>query len=158
MIDSAPIDELVANSTIDIAQTLAAARSRWRRYKIMAMLSALFALGALMVAGSEWTVPPVAAFVLAAGVILILGSLAIHGRESSTVSLEYELSAEHSSQLEALASAFHALASCGGIWNVPLEMQEPDWKRNAGASKLIQRHLSLWAETDRTWSKATSIY
>jgi hypothetical protein len=27
-----------------------------------------------------------------------------------------------------------------GIWNVPLEMQEADWKRNAGASKLIQRH------------------
>lgn len=104
------------------------------------MLSALFALGALMVAGSDSTVPPVAAFVLAVGVILILGSLAIHGRKSSTVSLEYELLAEHSSRVEALASAFHALASCGGIWNVPLEMQEPDWKRNAGASNLIQRH------------------
>ncbi|WP_407114792.1 DUF4236 domain-containing protein [Bradyrhizobium sp. LMG 9283] len=141
VIDSAPIDELVANSTIDIAQTLAAAQSRWRRYKILiAMLSALFAVGALMVAGSASAVPPVAAFVLTAGAVLIVGSLAIHGRQSSTVSLEYELSAEHSSRFETLASAFHDLASCGGIWNVPLEMQEADWKRNAGASKLIQRH------------------
>lgn len=141
VIDSAPIDELVASSTVDIAQTLAAGRSRWRRYKILiALLSALFALGALLVAGSASTVPPVAAFVLTAGVVLILGSLAIHGRESSTVSLEYELSAEYSSRFEALSSAFHNLTSCGGIWSVPLEMQEADWKRNAGASKLIQRH------------------
>lgn len=140
-IDSAPIDELAANSTIDIAQNIAAARSRWRRYKILiGMLSALFALGALVVVGSTSTLPPVAAFVLATGVVLILGSLTIHGRESSTVSLEYELSAEYSSRFETLASAFDDLASCGGIWNVPLEMQETDWKRNAGASKLIQRH------------------
>jgi len=141
VIDSAPIEELVANSTIDIAQSLAAARSRWLRYKILiAMLSALFAVGALMIAWSAFPVSPVAAFVLTAGAVLIVGSLAVHGRQSSTVSLEYQLSAEYSSRFETLASAFHDLASCGGIWNVPLEVQEADWKRNAGASKLIRRH------------------
>ncbi|MCK1707846.1 DUF4236 domain-containing protein [Bradyrhizobium sp. 143] len=141
VIDSASIDELVANSTIEIAQTLAVGRSRWRRYKILiAILSALFAVSALMLAGSASAAPPVAAFVLTAGVVLVLGSLAIHCRETSTVSLVYELSAEQSARFEALSGAFHDLASCGRIWNVPLERQEADWKRNAGASKLIQRH------------------
>lgn len=141
VIDSASIDELVANSTIEIAQTLAVSRSRWRRYKILiAILSALFAVSALMLAGSASAAPPVAAFVLTAGMVLVLGSLAIHGRETSTVSLVYELSAEQSARFEALTRAFHDLASCGRIWNVPLERQEADWKRNAGGSKLIQRH------------------
>lgn len=103
-------------------------------------MSALFAVSALMPAGSASAAPPVAAFVLTAGVVLVLGSLAIHGRETSTVSLVYELSAEQSARFEALTRAFHDLASCGRIWNVPLERQEADWKRNAGASKLIQRH------------------
>lgn len=141
VIDSASIDELVANSTIEIAQTLAVGRSRWRRYKILiAILSALFAVSALMLAGSASAAPPVAAFVLTAGVVLVLGSLAIHGRETSTVSLVYELSAEQSARFVSLTRAFNDLASCGRIWNVPLERQEADWKRNAGASKLIQRH------------------
>lgn len=141
VIDGASIDELVANSTIEIAQTLAVGRSRWRRYKILiAILSALFAVSALMLAGSASAAPPVAAFVLTAGVVLVLGSLAIHCRETSTVSLVYELSAEQSARFEALSGAFHDLASCGRIWNVHLERQEADWKRNAGASKLIQRH------------------
>ncbi|MET4324006.1 DUF4236 domain-containing protein [Bradyrhizobium sp. RT5a] len=141
VIDSASIDELVAKSIIEIAQTLTAGRSRWRRYKLLiAILSALFAFGALVLAGSASAVPPVAAFVLTAGAVLVLGSLAIHGRETSTVSLEYELSAEQSARFEALTRTFHDLASCGRIWNVPLERQETDWKRNAGASKLIQRH------------------
>lgn len=141
VIDSASIDELVANSTIEIAQTVAVGRSRWRRYKILiAILSALFAVSALMLAGSASAAPPVAAFVLTAGVVLVLGSLAVHCRETSTVSLVYELSAEQSARFEALTRAFHDLASCGRIWNVPLERQEADWKRNAGASKLIQRH------------------
>lgn len=140
VIDSAPIDELVANSTIEIAQSLAAGRSRWRRYKMLiAMLSLIFAFAAIMVIGSASAVPPVAAFIMTAGVVLVLGSLTVHGRESSTVSLEYELSAEQSARFETLAHAFRELASCGRTWNIPLERQEADWKRNAGASKLIQR-------------------
>lgn len=140
IIDSAPIDELVANSTVDIAETLAAGRSRWRRYKIVIVaLVMLLAFAALMVATSVSVIPPAAAFVMVAGTGLVLGSLAIHGRQSSTVSLEYELSQEQSARFEALVQAFQGVASCGRIWNVPLETTEADWKRNAGASKLIQR-------------------
>src|SRR5437868_789287 len=140
VIDSAPIDQLVANSTIDIAQALVACRSRWRTYKgLIAILSILFVVAAIMIVGSGTPIPPVAAFIIAAGAVVILGSLVLHGRQSSTVLLDYELSTDQSGRFEALTRSFGELAHCGRIWNVPLEKQETDWKRNAGASKLIER-------------------
>jgi hypothetical protein len=140
VIGSAPIEQLVAHSTIDIAGELSASRSRWRRYKaLLAVLSTLFVAAAVMVAGSTSAVPPEAAFIAAAGAVIILGALAIHGRESSTISLDYDLSADGSARFEALTHGFSALAGCSRIWRIPLERQEADWKRNAGASKLIDR-------------------
>jgi hypothetical protein len=137
VIDSAPIDQLVANSTIDIAQTLAACGARWRTYKVLiAILSILFAVAVVAIVAP---IPPVAAFTMGAGAVLILGSLVLHGRQSSTVLLDYELSTDQSERFEALTRSFGDLAHCGRIWNVPLEKQEADWKRNAGASKLIER-------------------
>src|SRR4051794_6958941 len=42
VIDSAPIEQLVAGSTIDIAEALNASRSRWRLYKaLLVVLSAV---------------------------------------------------------------------------------------------------------------------
>ncbi|WP_156795737.1 hypothetical protein [Bradyrhizobium icense] len=140
VIDSAPIDQLVANSTIEIAQTLAACESRWRTYKVLiAIVSALFVVAAIMIGGSGAAIPPIAAFTMAAGSVLVLGSLVLHGRQSNTLLLDYELSADQSERFEALTRAFSEMARCGRIWNIPLEKREADWKRNAGASKLIER-------------------
>jgi hypothetical protein len=140
VIDSAPIEQLVANSTIDIASALSASRSRWRFYKIwFAVLSALFVVAAVMVVGSASTVPPSAAFIATAGAVIILGAIWLHGRESSTISLDYDLSADELQRFEALTQAFKALASCARVWRIPLEKEEADWKRNAGAAKTIER-------------------
>ncbi|WP_249791520.1 hypothetical protein [Bradyrhizobium sp. SRL28] len=140
VIDSAPIDQLVANSTIDIAHTLVACRSRWRTYKaLIAILSILFVVAAIVIIRSGATISPIAAFTMAAGAVLILGSLLLHGRQSSIVLLDYELSADQSKRFEALTRAFTEMACCRRIWNIPLEKQEADWKRNAGASKVIER-------------------
>jgi hypothetical protein len=140
VIDSAPIDQLIANSTIDVAQTLVACRSRWRMYKtLIAILSVLFVVAAIMIMGSRSAISPIAAFVMVAGAALILGSLVLHGRQSSTLSLDYELSEDQSARFEALTRAFSGMAGCARIWSIPLEKQATDWKRNAGASKLIER-------------------
>ncbi|MGY3131988.1 hypothetical protein ACVWZM_002670 [Bradyrhizobium sp. USDA 4501] len=140
VIDSAPIDQLVANSTTDIARTLAACASRWRTYKtLIGILAVLFVAAVVTIARSGTDIPPLAAFIIAAGAILILGSLIVHGRQSSTVVLDYELSADQSERFKALTRSFGELARCGRVWNVPLEKQEADWKRNAGASKLVER-------------------
>jgi hypothetical protein len=86
-IDSAPIDRLVANSTIDIAVALDAGRARWRLYMtLIAVLSTVFAVAAGIVIGSASAVSPLGTFIASAGALIIIGSLALHGRESSTVS------------------------------------------------------------------------
>lgn len=140
VIDSASIEQLVANSTIDIAGALNASRARWRAYKGgLTILSALFVIAAVLVAGSASSVPPAAAFVATAGAVLILGAIWLHGRQASTISLDYDLSAAELERFKALTSAFDALAGCRQIWRVPSERQEADWKRNAGAAKTVER-------------------
>src|SRR6266550_2590814 len=95
VIDSAPIEQLVANSTIDIAEALNASRSRWQLYKaVLVVLSAVSLVGAFIVVGSAPAISPAAAFMVTAGAVIILGAIMVHGRESSTVSLDYDLSSE----------------------------------------------------------------
>ncbi|HMF66203.1 MAG TPA: hypothetical protein VK602_01170, partial [Phyllobacterium sp.] len=140
VIDSAPIEQLVANSTIDIADTLRASRSRWQSYKtLIAVLSAIFVVAAFSILNSAPAVSPAAAFIATAGAVIILGAIWVHGLQSSTVSLDYNLSSEESERFVALTRAFGALAGCSRIWRIPLEKQQADWKRNAGASKTVER-------------------
>jgi hypothetical protein len=140
VIESASIEQLVANSTIDIAGALNASRARWKAYKGgLTVLSALFVIAAVMVAGSASSVPPAAAFVGTAGAVIILGAIWLHGRRASTISLDYDLSADELERFKALTSAFDALAGCRQVWRVPSERQEADWKRNAGAAKTVER-------------------
>ncbi len=140
IIDSAPIDQLIANSTIDIASALKASLVRWHTYKMwLAFLSAIFAIGALIAVASAVAVPTAAALLAAAGAVIILGSIWLHGRESSTVSLDYDLSEEELERFEALARAFDTLGRSSNVWRIPLEKQEADWKRNAGAAKMVER-------------------
>jgi hypothetical protein len=106
---------------------------------LIAVLSTVFAVAAGIVIGSASAVSPLGTFIASAGALIIIGSLALHGRESSTVSLDYDLSTDQSERFTALANAFSALAACNRIWRIPLEWRESDWKRNAGASKLIDR-------------------
>jgi hypothetical protein len=133
VIDSAPIEQLVASSTIDIAEALNASGSRWQLYKAMlAVLVALFVVGAFAVVSSAPAVSPIAAFIVTAGAVIILGAMTVHGLQSSTVSLDYDLSSE-SQRFEALRNAFGAVASCNRVWRIPLERQEADWKEMRGS-------------------------
>lgn len=148
--DSAPIDQLVANSTIAIAGALNEGRSRWRTYKLLlALLAASFVFAGVMAASSSLSsVPPMAAFLVVAGAVIIFSAIAIHGREISTVSLDYELSAEEAERFKSLTSSFDALAGCSRTWRVPLERAQTDWKRNAGASTTVERkRISLGRST-----------
>ncbi|TYO61856.1 DUF4236 domain-containing protein [Bradyrhizobium hipponense] len=140
VIDSAPIDELVANSTVHVAGALNAGRSRWRSYRMLLIVLSFFFLGAAAVAiGSAPAIPPIVALTVTAGAVIILGAVAVHGRQSSTVTLDYELSGEASERFDALKHAFDALAACRRIWRIPLERQESDWKRNAGVARTVER-------------------
>ncbi|WP_456711007.1 hypothetical protein [Bradyrhizobium sp. USDA 4452] len=134
----------MASSTIDIAEALNASRLRWQLYKaLIAALAALFLVGAFLVTKSAPAASPIAAIIVAAGIAIILGTIAVHGLRSSTISLDYDLSGEAAGRFETLGRAFSALASCSRIWRIPLERQEADWKRNAGVSKTVERKIVL---------------
>ena len=82
IIDSAPIEQLVASSTIDIAEALNASRSRWQLYKaLLVVLSAISVIGAFAVVSSAPAISPAAAFMVTAGAVIILGAIMVHGRE-----------------------------------------------------------------------------
>ncbi|WP_198031906.1 DUF4236 domain-containing protein [Bradyrhizobium sp. Ec3.3] len=141
VISSAPIEQLVASSTIDIAEALNASRSRWQLYKaLIGVLVALFAVGALSIVSSPPVASPIAVLVTA-GAAIILGAIAVHGLQSNTISLHYDLSSDAAEHFEALGRAFGALSACSRIWRIPLERAEADWKRNAGVSKTVERKL-----------------
>jgi hypothetical protein len=111
VIDSVPIEQLVANSTIDVAGALNESRLKWSRYKLLlGTLVALLAIAGIAIVGSVPAVPPLAAFVATAGAVIILGAIAIHGKESSTVSLDYELSVIDAERFDRMTHAFMALA------------------------------------------------
>ncbi|WP_420971986.1 hypothetical protein [Bradyrhizobium sp. B120] len=148
VIDSAPIEQLVADSTVDIAGALNEGAARWRAYKTgLTLLTVFFvAIVALTLRGGSESAP-IAVLALVAGAAIVTGAIAIHGRQSSTVSLDYELTGEESERFEALSRAFGVMASCSGLWRIPLEKQETDWKRNAGASKTVQRTRIAFARS-----------
>jgi hypothetical protein len=143
VIQSAPIEQLVASSTVDIAEALSASRSRWRLYKaLLAVLAAFCVAAVFAVASSATVVSPIALFVCAAGAVVILSAVAVHGLQSSTVSLDYDLSSEALDRFKALGQAFDDLARCSRIWKIP-QVRKADWKRDAGASQIIERQLVI---------------
>jgi hypothetical protein len=141
VIQSAPKEQLVASSTVDIAGTLSASRSRWQSYKVLlAILAALCVAAAFAVARTATVVSPTALFLFAAGAVIILGAVAVHGLRSSTVSLDYDLSSETLDRFKALGQAFDDLARCSRIWRLPLS-KKTDWKRSGGSSEGVDRQL-----------------
>ncbi|MGY8666284.1 hypothetical protein Q3C01_28585 [Bradyrhizobium sp. UFLA05-109] len=145
IIDSAPIEQLVANSTIDIAGALNDARSRWRSYRsALCCFSVLFAL-VLIVAIKNAS--PAVAFLVAACAALILGGIFSHGRSVSTLSLDYDLTNQDLKRFGDLTKAFAALSTSSGLWRIPLEREQPDWKRNAGAAKTVERKAISLSKT-----------
>ena len=57
-----------------------------------------------------------------------------------TTTLDYELTEDQNQKFADLVGAFKGLMNSARVWRVPMEMDQPDWKRHAGASTSVQRH------------------
>jgi hypothetical protein len=136
--ESAPIDEMVANSTAEIAQTLGANKDRWRAHKaLLVVLAILFASPAVASSLVAAALPLVFGVSLAACVVWL--ALAIYLRQSCTTWVEYDFSASEVEPFNRFNSAFKTLVRCDRIWQIPIEARENDWKHNAGATTTVQR-------------------
>jgi hypothetical protein len=141
-LESAPIEQLVAKSTIEIAQTLSANHARWRTRKpLLAVLAIVFVAGIVASANAAGSNLQNAIILMIFGACIVWLAAALYGRQSLIVSLEYDLSDEELEPFNQLARAFNTIASCERVWQIPIERLQTDWKRNAGASITVERKL-----------------
>ena len=95
ILESAPIEQLVAKSTIEIAQTLSANHARWRTRKaLLAVLAIVFVAGIVASANAAGSNLQSAIILMILGACIIWFAAALYGRQSLIVSLEYDLSDE----------------------------------------------------------------
>jgi hypothetical protein len=131
--ESAAIEELVAQSTSELAPILDGAQKQWGWSPIvLALALSAFALAAL------YHSQPATIGALVFGIIA-WPAMAILDRKGRTITLEYNLNDDLERNFHRLVSAFNGLAACQRVWRVPSEMHQSDWKRNAGAAYTDKR-------------------
>jgi hypothetical protein len=139
--ESSTIEELVAGSTSELAPILNAARRQIRFHLVVLVL--LFAI--LVTELAINAPPPTIAVTIILGIVA-WPLAALFDRHRLTITLEYSLEANHNQSFNLLTNAFRELMKCGGMWRIPAEFKQDDWKRNAGSSASVQRkrvYLSL---------------
>jgi hypothetical protein len=147
LLESAPIAQLVARSTVEIAETLGTNQNKWRfRKTLMTVLAVLFGSGIILCAVAAGSLFQSAIIFMIIGASIILCATALYGRQSLIISLEYDLSDQELKPFNRLAESFKMLANCKRVWQIPLERSESDWKRNAGVSTTVERNTILLGE------------
>ena len=139
--ESSTIEELVAGSTSELAPILNAARRQIRFHLVVLVL--LFAI--LVTELAINAPPPTIAVTIILGIVA-WPLAALFDRHRLTITLEYSLEANQNQSFSLLTNAFRELMKCRGMWRIPAEFKQDDWKRNAGSSSSVQRkpvYLSL---------------
>jgi Protein of unknown function (DUF4236) len=132
-IENASAGEINAHSTSELAPILNSASRKFRIATFMLLLSVLLFVGALLQTNQLW----LGLSALYATVFVPLANFLDRYRRS--VKVIYDSQGVVARITEALAVAFTELSACKVIWSVLAEGSISDWKRNAGASSLVQR-------------------
>jgi hypothetical protein len=132
-IENASAGEINARSTSELAPQLNAASHKFRIATSIQLLSVIMFVGALIQASQLW-------LGLSALYATVFVPLAIFlDRYRRSVKVTYDSQGVVARITEALGVAFTELSACEAVWMVLAEGSISDWKRNAGASSLIQR-------------------
>jgi hypothetical protein len=133
-IENASASEINAHSTSELAPILNSASRKLRIATFILLVSVLLFVGALLQTNQLW-------LGLSALYATVFVPLAIFlDRYRRSVNVIYDSQGLVARITEALALAFTELSACQVIWSVVGEGYVSDWKRNAGASSLIQRN------------------
>jgi hypothetical protein len=138
--ESAPIEQLIANSTSEIAETLNITRRRWYFTKVILItLAIILGAGIVALAGTAGSIShPVVVLAIAIGCgTMFAVSLVIRHRLTTT--LDYNLPDAEMGAFNKLSEAFKKLAQSKRLWRIPMQKEQRDWKRNAGASTMVER-------------------
>jgi Protein of unknown function (DUF4236) len=133
VIQNASAGEINARSTSELAPILNSASRKFRIATFIQLLSVMLFVGALIQTNQLW-------LGLSALYATVFVPLAIFlDRYRRSVKVIYDSQGVVARITEALAMAFTELSACKVVWTVQAEGSTSDWKRNAGASSLIQR-------------------
>ncbi len=133
-IDSAPLKNIGAKSTSDIAPLveLVTSRARFSRFYLFVSILALF-LG-IFSENREWLI-----FAIVVGVIGIPIALVVDYFRR-TIRVTYDLDEVQRSSFPELVNAFEVIRQSKRVWHIPSQQNTSDWKRNAGANSLVKRN------------------
>ena len=133
LLETSPVEDLVAGSTSELAPLLNSARNR-----LLIQLVVLALITSLFVLAIAYNSPPasVAAAVLG---LIIWSAAALFDQHRLTVTLEYNLQDNQSQPFNELVKAFQGLMDCRRTWRIPVQSGQSDPKRNAGAAFTVGR-------------------
>jgi hypothetical protein len=132
-IESAPLEQINALSTSELAILLNAAQRRIRFAPfVLGFCLCMFVAAAML--GNQ----------LALGLVALLTTVFVPisiylDRYRRSVRIDYELSGIAKTVAAALAESFGDLQGCKKVWSISAHGYTADWKRHAGATKLIDR-------------------
>lgn len=132
--ESADIQHLAANSTSELAGRLDSARKQFPTHLLALVIPAAIFVVAIGYGLQELAVGALAFGLVAWPLMLFLD------RRSRTTTLQYNLEDEQQQRFTSLIDAFNRMVRCQRVWRVPVEWDQGDWKRNAGANVTIERH------------------
>jgi hypothetical protein len=133
-ISSANASTIVDASATDLLEELNRIKRRFDIFPIIVAVGGIL-LVAVLLSGFQWW------FALAGSAAIAM--LAIAGRHhdvtSGTAVLNYGLESGGEAEFSKLQTAFESVVACQRFWHVDAAGFISDWKRNAGASSLINR-------------------
>ena len=132
-IESSSIEEILAQSTSDLAFLLNEANSRWRFAPLVLLLAVLtLGIGAYF-ENREWLILGVAIACVAWPIVRLVD------RYRRSIAVQYNLGDEEKAIFSALLLSFENIRRSKRVWHIPSQQFTSDWKRNAGASTLVSR-------------------
>ncbi|MEM7049849.1 MAG: hypothetical protein AAF604_09320 [Acidobacteriota bacterium] len=133
-IDSAAVSQLRDSSSEELLREIERKKKVWRWAPWVGGAGFLFLLW-LVLAGA----PDFALIVYCP--LLALATWGAHQRDEleKSVVLFYELDSEMEAMFSRFCDAFDRLKSCRRVWHVEAQGDVEDWKRNAGAARLLRR-------------------
>jgi Protein of unknown function (DUF4236) len=133
-IESADVTQLSDSSSAELLEELNRVRTRIQLAPAAVFLFALTFAGLGAVNLQPWAYAAAALALLLA--LLFLRHIDVtHG----TAILRYDLDPEAEAAFSSLRTGFDQLRSSSAIWHIQASGETDDWKRNAGASRLIDR-------------------
>lgn len=134
-IDSADVGQMANAHAAQVLSEL----NRVQQRMDLAPLTGMLMVGAVV---GGWFLPVIPVWGL--GVTAILGiALVVYARHKDvsrgTAVLHYDFDTASETHFNSLKRAFMQFAACQGLWHLEAAAQTDDWKRNAGATRLVRR-------------------